>query len=132
MNTTVKMHHINLRVKDYYSAKRFYVDGIGCTCTGEREHKDGFMMSMLHFPDGGTIELVGGGTDHLPDDFAQRTGSWVHLAVEVDDVEEMLERVLKNGGVQDGEIREKELPFPMRVAVVTGTAGELVELLKVR
>lgn len=132
MEQRAKLHHVNLRVADYPAARRFYVEGVGCECCGERRHRDGFMMSMLHLPGGGTIELVGAGIGPLPEDFEQRTGSYVHLALEVDNVEEMLERLLACGGTQRGEIKDKDLPFPMHVAVVRGTAGELVELIKVR
>lgn len=131
MNQKISIHHVNLRVFDYFKARKFYVEGIGCRCYGERQHKDGFMMSMLEVPDGGKIELVGGGTTPLPDDFEQRTGSYVHLALQVENVEAALEKLLEAGGVQQGEVKEKELPFPMRIAVVKGTAGELVELIKV-
>lgn len=131
MGQRIGIHHVNLRVADYFAAKAFYVDGLGCRCEGEREHKDGFMMSMLYFPDGGILELVGGGTEPLPEDSGQRIGSYVHLALEVEDVETALGRLLEAGGTQCGEIKDKELPFPMHIAVVKGTAGELVELLKV-
>lgn len=127
---TIALHHVNLRVKDYEAAKHFYVDGLGCRCYGERKHRDGFMMSMLEFPDGGTMELVGGGTEPLPEDFEQRTGSYVHLALKVDEVEPVMDRLIGCGGVRKGDIKDKELPFPMHIGVVRGTAGELVELIK--
>lgn len=130
VNQGIALHHINLRVKDYMAAKNFYVNGLSCRCTGEREHKDGFMMSMLEFPGGGIMELVGGGTAALPEDFEQRVGSYVHVAFKVEDVEAAMEKLIKCGGKKRGDIRDKELPFPMHMGVVRGTAGELVELIK--
>lgn len=131
MTQNIRLHHVNLRVRDYDAAKHFYTEGLGFVCFGERMHRDGFMISMLKLPGGGILELVGGAGEPLPPDFEHREGSLVHLAFQVDDLESALSRLLACGGTQRGPVRDKEQPFPMRVAVVTGTAGEIVELIRI-
>lgn len=126
----IGIHHIAIRVKNYEESKKFYTEGLGAECYAEWNHWKGFQACMMRLNNGGIIEMLGSGKEGMPDDFEEVAGCYIHLALEVENVEEAVARAVANGGTQKGEIKDNEIPSPMHIGVVFGPSGEIIEFLK--
>lgn len=123
-------HHIAIRAKDYDVSKKFYEEVLEARCYAEWKHWKGFMACMMELPGGGIIEMLGSGEDALPANFESVSGCFIHLALQVNDVEQAVANALSHGAVLKGEIKNNEIPSPMRVGAVFGPSGEIIEFLK--
>lgn len=126
-------HHIALRAKDYDASVSFYRDALGMPMKGEWGLK-GERGCMLIIGDGGIVELYEGGKQDLPEDFEMRNGSFFHMAIAVEDVDEAYRKALAAGATAHVEptdnVIASEPPMPIRMAFVRGLSGELIEFFK--
>ncbi|MBU9725345.1 YhcH/YjgK/YiaL family protein [Diplocloster modestus] len=132
MGQKIGIHHLAVRVKDFESAKAFYTEGLGGTCYAQWNHPKGFPACMIRLNAGGILEVLGEGREELPDDFEERNGCFIHLALIVEDVEAAVERALEYGARLKGEIKDVDIPESMHLGAVYGPSGEIVEFLKYR
>lgn len=126
------IHHLAVRVKDFEAAKAFYTEGLGGECYAQWTHQKGFPACMIRLNGGGILEVLGDGGEALPDNFEERSGCFIHLALIVEDVEAAVERALEYGARLKGEIKDVDVPEPMHLGAVYGPSGEIVEFLKYR
>ena len=130
MNTQkISFHHIAIRAKDYTASKDFYVKGLGANCYAEWKHSKGFMACMMELSGGGIIEMLGSGEEALPENFESLSGCYIHLALQVENVESAVAQAVEHGGIQKGEIKDNLIPSPLHIGVVYGPSGELIEFL---
>lgn len=115
-----KSHHIALFATDYEKTVNMY-KGIGFSET--LIFKDG---TFLDAGDGFTIEVFKGNTS-FP------VGGWLHFALEVDDVEDSLQKALAAGFTLCDNIRIATIsstpPKDVKIAFVRGNDGEVVEFM---
>lgn len=131
MNTqNMKFHHIAIRARDYEASKEFYTEGLNARCYAQWKHPKGFMACMMELNGGGIIEMLGSGGEPLPENFEDRSGCYIHLALEVDDVEAAVAQAIRHGGLQKGDIKDSEVPSPMHIGTVYGPSGEIIEFLR--
>ena len=126
----LKFHHIGLKCKDLDKSVDFYSNVLGMkkyAAWGEGDER----IQMLSIGDGGVFELFAGGGDAYADN-----GKWIHLAMEVDDVDEAFEIAVKGGATP--LIYPKSVPLAsepqrmtIRIAFVKGPDGEELEFFKV-
>ncbi|SMC56290.1 hypothetical protein SAMN02745168_1568 [Papillibacter cinnamivorans DSM 12816] len=138
--------HTNIVARDSERLIRFYKEVFHCKSIGETRDLRGPWLDELTGLSGAHITgehlcLPGYGDDHPTleifsyDDMAERGERRVnscglaHLAFEVDDVEETLDRVLKAGGCQVGRVVAAEYPGRRAVFVYAGDPeGNIIEL----
>ena len=119
-------HHISIKVKDFDACVRFYEEGLGFP----RRHA--WMMGedpavMLDMGDGGIVEIFGGGDEDVPD------GKIGHFALRVDDCDAAYRTAMEAGASSHLEPKDVVIcdgTYPIRIAFIRGTAGELVELFE--
>ena len=117
----IKYKHTNIIAKDWKKLAKFYEDVFGCVLVPPERHLSGEWLSKgtgvknanfsgvhLKLPgwesEGPTLEIYQYKENmEKPYPAANREG-FSHIAFEVDDVSEVLELVLKNGGGKVGEI----------------------------
>ena len=129
-NQKMKLDHLCVRVKDYELSKDFYTKVLSATIDAEWQHWKGFMACMLKLNNGGTIEMLGSGKGNMPSDFEEVSGCFIHIALEVEDVDAAVAYAVQNGAVVKGEIKDNMIPYPLRVGAVYGLNGEIIEFLK--
>lgn len=129
-NQNTAFHHIAIRARDYEASKSFYTNVLGADCYAEWMHWKGFMACMMTLPGGGIIEMLGNGESALPENFESVSGCFIHLALQVNSVEQAVADALAHGAVQKGEIKRNEIPSPMQIGTVYGPSGEIIEFLK--
>lgn len=130
MKQKMKLDHLCVRVKDYELSKNFYTKVLNATVDAEWQHWKGFMACMLKLNGGGTIEMLGSGVDSLPSNFEEVTGCYIHIALEVEDVEAAVACALDNGAKMKGEIKDNTIPYNLHIGTVYGPNGEIIEFLK--
>lgn len=126
----IGFHHIAIRVSDYELSKKFYTEVVGAECYTEWDHWKGFKACMMRLNNGGIIEMLGSGKEGMPKDFEELGGCFIHLALEVENVEAAVERAIAYGCTPKGEIKDNDIPSPMHIGTVFGPSGEIVEFLK--
>ncbi len=128
----MKLDHLCLRAKDYEASKEFYTEVMNAKVDKEWKHWKGFMACFLSLNNGGTIEMLGSGKGQLREDFEEISGSYIHIAIEVENVEEAVEKALQYGAKMKGEIKDNDVPYPIHIGAVYGLSGEIIEFLKYR
>ena len=126
--------HTNLIARDGQRLIRFYKDALGCRSIGEqRDLRGPWLDAMTGIPNAhivGEHLCLPGYDDGHPtleiftyDNIVEQealpvnTRGFTHLAFEVDDVAETLQRVLKAGGGQVGEVVTADYPGRQAVFV---------------
>ncbi|MBR0417699.1 MAG: VOC family protein [Erysipelotrichaceae bacterium] len=127
---TMKLDHLCVRVRDYEVSKKFYTEVLNAKVYTEWQHWKGFTACFLTLNGGGTIEMLGSGKDELRSDFEEVSGSYIHIAIEVENVEEAVEKAISLGAKPKGEIKDNEIPYPIHIGAVYGPSGEIIEFLK--
>jgi len=139
--------HTNIIAKNCGRLISFYKDVFGCRSIGECRDLRGVWLDRLtglqnahitgehlclpgYEEDHPTLEIFS--YDELGMEAARRINmpGFAHLAFEVDDVEETLEKVIERGGGQIGELVRAEYDDGRRAAFVYATdpEGNIVEL----
>jgi predicted enzyme related to lactoylglutathione lyase len=147
MQNSIKFVHTNLIAKDWKKLSLFYCDVFGCKPTyperdlsGEWLEKiteingvkvRGVHLSLPGFENGPTLELFQYVPENLrsSDPSISRQG-FGHIAFHVDNVEDILERVIEHGGKLFGEVVKKHYPELglLTVAYTKDPEGNFVEL----
>lgn len=124
------VHHIALTPtrENFDRTIAFYTDVLGLEVKASWENTDKF--ALVSCGDNTVLEIMGKGeTDNMGD------GSFVHLALCCDEVDEMLEKVVKAGYEVTMEPKDIALgttpPTPARIAFFRGPINEHIELFKV-
>ena len=122
----IKYVHTNILANDWKKLSQFYIDVFGCNPVyPERDlegewidnmtnisgvHIEGIHLELPGYENGPTIEIFGYNKSVNKSNIPKinETG-FTHIAFSVDDVKEMVEKVLSHGGSYYGEIVEKEL-----------------------
>ena len=120
-------HHVCLKVKDFDACVRFYEGGLGFARVRDWMMGDDPAV-MLDMGDGGIVEIFGGGED-VPD------GKIGHFALRVDDCDAAYRTAMEAGATSHLEPKDVVIcdgTYPIRIAFVRGTAGELIELFEER
>jgi predicted enzyme related to lactoylglutathione lyase len=122
---TIKYVHTNIVAKDWSRLADFYIEVFNCKpvypdrdLSGEWIEKitnidkvrvKGIHLSLPGYEDGPTLEIF----QYDPENLKRETSKinqqgYTHLAFHVDDVEKVLEQLLKHGGKQYGELVKKK------------------------
>ncbi len=127
MKNNIKFVHTNLIARDWRSLAQFYIDVFMCKPTyPERDLSGGWIekiteindvrvrgmhLSLPGYENGPTLEVFEYSPENLrsnePNISMQGFG---HIAFLVEDVEEVLKRMIEHGGKPFGEIVKKEYP----------------------
>ena len=126
----LKFHHIGLKCKDLDRSIDFYSNVLGMKKYAAWGEGDG-RIQMLTIGDGGIFELFAGGGDAYADN-----GKWIHLAMEVDDVDAAFETAVKGGAEpltypKSVPLESEPERMTIRIAFVKGPDGEELEFFKV-
>lgn len=122
----VKYKHTNIIARDWRLLARFYQDVFGCILVPPERDLSGewldrgtgvkdarFMGAHLRLPghgdNGPTLEIYQYSHNEPRSSTAANREGIMHLAFEVDDVEQALDEVLKNGGGKVGDIASSEV-----------------------
>jgi predicted enzyme related to lactoylglutathione lyase len=147
MHNAIKFVHTNLIAKDWKSLSKFYIDVFGCKPTyperdlsGEWLEKiteiknariRGMHLSLPGYENGPTLEIFQYSPENL------RTNSptinmqgFGHIAFHVEDVPEVLEKLIEHGGTLFGEVAQKQYPELglLTVAYTRDPEGNFIEL----
>ena len=137
MNNIVKgmgFHHIALRCKDFDKSMRFYAS-LGCVTTvswGDEPNR----AAMVDLGDGGCIELFSGGGVEEKTESDTQSGEWLHLALACDDPDAAFAAAIAAGATEKlapyDVVIDSDTPLPLRIALVYGPDGEVIEFFHVR
>lgn len=125
--SNIKYVHTNLIAKDWRKLVRFYIDVFGCKPTyperdlsGEWIEKAteikgvrirGMHLALPGYENGPTLEIFGYDPERPATEDPRINGQgFGHIAFLVDDVEEVLARLIEQGGRKFGEIVRREYP----------------------
>lgn len=125
----LKFHHIGLKCADLDKSIAFYTEALGMkpyAAWGEGDKR----IQMLTIGDGGIFELFAGGGDEY-----SNNGKWIHLAMEVEDVDAAFDMAVSHGAkpltypktVPLDSVPEK---MTINIAFVKGPDGEELEFFK--
>lgn len=125
----LKFHHIGLKCADLAKSVAFYTDALGMKPYAAWGEGDG-RIQMMTIGDGGIFELFAGGGDAYASN-----GKWVHLAMEVEDVDAAFNRAIEHGA--EPLTYPKVVPLDsepekmsINIAFVKGPDGEELEFFK--
>lgn len=126
----LKFHHIGLKCADLEKSVKFYTEALGMkpyAAWGEGDSR----IVMLTIGDGGIFELFAGGGDAYADN-----GKWIHLAMEVCDVDAAFETAVSHGALpltypKVVPLDSEPAPMSINIAFVKGPDGEELEFFKV-
>ena len=147
MTNKIKFVHTNLIAKDWKRLAQFYIDVFDCVPVyPERELEGGWIdritkipnvtingihLQLPGFQDGPTLEIFQyspeSATDNNP---VINDPGFSHIAFHVDNVEEVLQRLIVHGGQAYGELIEKEFAGIglLRVIYATDLEGNIIEI----
>jgi predicted enzyme related to lactoylglutathione lyase len=143
----IKYKHTNIIARDWQRLVKFYQDVFGCIRIPPERNLSGLWLEKgtgvkdacfsgvhLHLPgyaeNGPTLEIYQYiKNEDKPSPAANREG-FGHIAFEVDDVTEMMEKVLNNGGNKMGDIVTSPVPGEGVITFVylTDPEGNIIEL----
>jgi predicted enzyme related to lactoylglutathione lyase len=120
---------IHVYVTDFFSALRFWGDGLGLTVR-QREESPHSAFALLDFPDGGPSLRLLGGVDPWEDGARPAPGTrpTVRFDVTTSDFDATLVRLLDHGGQQSGEIEAYAAQRIVTVADPDGNSFDLIEV----
>jgi predicted enzyme related to lactoylglutathione lyase len=147
MPNVIKFVHMNLIAKDWKSLSKFYIDVFGCKPTyperdlsGEWLEKiteiktaqiRGMHLSLPGHENGPTLEIFQYSPENLRTNAPtiNRQG-FGHIAFHVEDVPEVLEKLIEHGGTLLGEVAQKQYPELglLTVAYTRDPEGNFIEL----
>ncbi len=126
MNNQIKFVHTNIIAKDWQKLAQFYIDVFDCKPVyPERDlkgewinkltniknvHLKGIHLSLPGYKNGPTLEIFGYNVPEIRDKHPQvNAQGFGHIAFHVENVEELLDKLIKNGGSKYGDLVEKEI-----------------------
>lgn len=147
MKNNIKYVHTNLIARDWKKLANFYIDVLNCepvppernlsgewidTLTGiPNVHVNGMHLSLPGIENGPTLEIF----QYEPADETDGNGlihrkGFAHIAFHVDSVEEVLSKIVEQGGGQLSEIVRKEYEDIGHLTVVYATdpEGNFIEI----
>ena len=147
MSNTIKYVHTNIIARDWKSLAKFYIDVFQCTplypernlsgdwidkITGiEQVQIRGIHLRLPGYENGPTIEIF----EYIPESLnnelpAINQQGLAHLAFHVGSVEDILVKVLANGGTQLGEVvvQEYEAVGTLTVVYARDPEGNIIEI----
>lgn len=121
-----KLEHIGVYVNNMDESIRFYTEVLGLELVGRKQVNPEVELGFLSFPgtDNVEIELIGRGTDGMPDN-----GIVHHIAFTVSDIEGELER-LKGLGVRLLDEEPRVILDGVKIAFFFGPNGERLEFFQ--
>ena len=149
MTSAVRFGHVNIIARDWRALSAFYEQALGCTREGagpERDLSGNWLdraTSIKNAHITGIHLILPGYEENLPtleifqyekneENPNARTNrkGFGHIAFKVDDVQEILKKVLLNGGIQVGELVESEIKNAGTVTFVyvRDIDGNIIEL----
>jgi predicted enzyme related to lactoylglutathione lyase len=130
----IKYVHTNLIAKDWKKLTKFYIDVFGCKPVLPERHLsgewvqdltnienvtiDGIHLSLPGFIDGPTLEIFQYKPDKLNETNLINKRGFAHIAFHVDNVEDVLNKVIENRGSKLGEIVRKYIEGVGNLTVV--------------
>lgn len=133
----MNFNHIGYLVKSIEKAKRDLINTIGVKEKSgiyyDRE-QDVYLCFLGHQGDDGIIELIqpGESNNKLTNLLKQKGDSIYHICYEVDDIEEEISKIKKNGGLLIKESKPAIAFNNRKVAFLFIRAGFIIELLESR
>jgi catechol 2,3-dioxygenase-like lactoylglutathione lyase family enzyme len=130
-----RIEHVAVSVSDLDRERAFYEAAFGMAEEGRSEFADGAVrMAFLRSAEGAAVELVqraGSAGERSADliDAARRRG-WIHLALDVADLDATLIAVVAAGGALVAEPAFASMRPRMRFAVVADPDGNLIEVIQ--
>lgn len=126
----LKFHHIGLKCKDLEKSVKFYTEALGMKHYAKWGEGDSKIV-MLSIGDGGIFELFAGGGDEYSE-----KGKWIHLAMEVCDVEAAFEQAVSHGATpltypKVVPLESSPEKMNINIAFVKGPDNEELEFFKV-
>ena len=123
---SVKYVHTNIIAKDWKRLSRFYIEVFNCTpvyperdISGEWIDKmtnlsavriQGIHLSLPGYENGPTLEIFQYVPENLKNDISNiNKQGYGHIAFHVDNVEEVLAKLIQNGGRKLGDLVRKEM-----------------------
>ncbi len=119
----VKYVHTNIIAKDWKKLSKFYIDVFGCEPVLPERHLsgewienltnienvsiDGIHLKLPGFNNGPTLEIFQYNYENLNYNNSINQRGFGHIAFHVDNVENILNKVIKNGGAKLGSIEQK-------------------------
>lgn len=146
----IKFAHTNLIAKDWKKLSQFYIDVFGCVPIYPEKNLEGEWIEKLTGIPGVKIKgihlkLPGSSDSPILEIFEFNTPSkntksmiddlgFTHIAFEVDDVEEVLQKLIQHGGEAYGELVEKKINGVgiLKVVYTKDPEGNIVELMNWR
>ena len=119
MTNKIKFVHTNLIAKDWKRLAQFYIDVFDCVPVyPERELAGGWIDRVTKIPN----VTINGIHLQLP--------GFSHIAFHVDNVEEVIQRLIVHGGQAYGELIKKEFTGIglLRVIYATDIEGNIIEI----
>ncbi|WP_246637571.1 VOC family protein [Crassaminicella profunda] len=125
MNTPIKYVHTNIIAKDWKKLSAFYIDVFNCKpiyperdlsgkwidkiTTIDNVRIKGIHLSLPGYDNGPTLEIF----EYIPDNLRNNESQinhqgFGHIAFQVDSVKDVLNKLIKYGGKQFGEMIENE------------------------
>jgi len=131
---STKYVHTNIIAKDWKKLSRFYIDVFGCEPVLPERHLsgkwienltdiknvsiDGVHLKLPGFDEGPTLEIFQYNPEKLNENNSINQIGFGHIAFHVDDVESILNKILRNGGSKLGSIEQKYFEGIGRLTVV--------------
>ena len=119
----IKYVHTNIIAKDWKKLAKFYIDVFGCEPIVPERHLsgkwidnlteienvliDGVHLKLPGYIDGPTLEIFQYNPENLNENNSINQRGFGHIAFHVNDVENMLNKVIEKGGSKLGSIEQK-------------------------
>lgn len=150
-NNKIKYIHTNIIARDWRKLAQFYIDVFGCEAVyPERDlsgewmdkltnikdvHVRGIHLRLPGYENGPTLEIFQYNQSIIRDDDPEiNAQGFAHIAFHTDHVEDLVQKVIKNGGSLYGDQVEKEIEGVgnIKVIYVKDTEGNVIEIQSVR
>lgn len=126
-------HHVALQSSDFERSIKFYTEGLGFEVYRTFVTSSGKTACLIDIGEGSYFEIFSDGEKSNGKD--ESAGSFLHLALSVDDARSAYERAIEHGGEEMGKaprecVLGKDAPIYATIGFIKGPDGEEIELFQ--
>lgn len=126
-------HHVALQASNFERSLKFYTEGLGFEVYRTFVTSSGKTASLIDIGEGSYFEIFSGGEKAAEKN--DSAGTFLHLALKVDNASEAYKRALEYGGTEMGKAPREcvlgtDAPIYATIGFIKGPDGEEIELFQ--